>query len=129
MSAQVDELVQPIRHLSDEDRLELLRQLNKETAELVSLDELQVRYAGQWVAVALPEDEDPYHPRRGRLLAHGPDDEVVWTQANRLTYDGLLYVFYCGPVTGLDVPLVFPDDNSSFQPAWLCHSSIISSGE
>jgi len=109
MNTQVSELVKAIRRLPDEDRIKVLRQLSLEPSKLVPLDELQVRYAGRWVAVALPEDEDPHNPRQGRLLAYGPDDEVVWAQVNNLPYDGLLYVFYCGPATGLDVPVVFPD--------------------
>ncbi len=114
MSAQVNELVQAIRHLSDEDRLELLRQLNGETAELVFLDELQVRYAGQWVAVALPEGEDPNRPRHGRLLAHGPDDEAVWSQANRLNTTGFFTFSVVARRPGLTSPWYSPMTTARF---------------
>jgi len=52
--------------------------------EILSFEEMQHRYAGEWLLIAYTELDDGMNVIRGEVLAHSPDrDEIYGAIASR----------------------------------------------
>lgn len=60
------------------------------------LSELEQRYPDQWLAIVVPPGEDEYHPERGLVIAHSPDDGVVWAAVQHVHPTCLVHVYFNG---------------------------------
>jgi len=113
MSTQVKDLIQTIQQLPRPEKQlvieSVLKSLQKTASEVQSLADLRARYAGEWLAVAIPEGEDLYNPQRGRLVVHSQDRSFVWQQIDALAQGEDVYVFYNGPVAAKGFGIVFHD--------------------
>lgn len=95
---------------SELDRLiELALKLKESRKEIRDVNELKATYPDQWIALAIPEGEDQYEPKRGYLIAHGPHREAVWNIVNALPSDKGVYVFFNGPVMAKGFSITFYD--------------------
>lgn len=52
--------------------------------ELLTLDEIEARYAPDWVLIGDPVTDDLHRLQAGRVLFHGPDREAVYRKAIEL---------------------------------------------
>jgi hypothetical protein len=60
------------------------------------IDTIQNRFAQEWLLIAVDEmDEKTTTPRRGRLLAHSPQREEVYSEM--LRHKGLAFVTHGRP--------------------------------
>lgn len=122
MMLQVQELVNSFQQLSlleQQSVLEMLQQTYQERVQLESLTELTQRYPGEWLAVVIPGDEDPYSPKRGYLLAHGREREVVWQSVATLANDKDIFIFYTGPNAAKGFVITFHDGTDTPEVAEL----------
>jgi len=89
--------------------IELALKLKETKQEIRDIDELKATYPGQWIALAIPEGEDQYEPKRGYLISHSPHREAVWAIVNAMPSDEGVYVFFNGPVMAKGFSLTFYD--------------------
>jgi len=107
---------------SELDRLiELALKLKESKEEIRDLNELKATYPNQWIALAIPEDEDRYEPQKGYLIAHSPHREAVWTIVHALPSDQDVYVFFNGPVTAKGFSITFHDTEDKPEVASVGH--------
>ena len=50
-------------------------------SEVLSIEEMKSRYAGEWVLIAEPEVDEHLRVQRGRVVAHDADRDLVDRQA------------------------------------------------
>ncbi len=93
--------------------IELALKLKESKKEVRDIDEFRAAYPGQWVALAIPEGEDQYEPKKGYLISHSPHREAVWAIVNAMPSDEGVYVFFNGPVMtkGFSVTFYDREDN------------------
>jgi hypothetical protein len=93
--------------------IELALKLKETKQEIRDIDEFKATYPGQWIALAIPEGEDQYEPKRGYLISHSPHREAVWAIVNAMPSDEGVYVFFNGPVMpkGFSVTFYDREDN------------------
>ena len=107
-----EDLVQTIRQLAPAEKEQVIAsvlQLLRAETEVKDLADLKTRYPDEWLAILIPEGEDRYSPRRGRLIAHSPDRSFVWQQVNSLPASEDIYVFLNGPVATKGFGITFHD--------------------
>jgi hypothetical protein len=61
---------------------------------ILTLEEIETRYDGEWVLLADIESDPGPVFRRGRVLWHGTDQDECWAKASETTAStvGVLYV-------------------------------------
>jgi len=89
--------------------IELALKLKETKEELRDIDEFKATYPDQWIALAIPEGEDRYEPKRGYLISHSPHREAVWAIVNAMPSDEGVYVFFNGPVMAKGFSVTFYD--------------------
>ena len=89
--------------------IELALKLKESKEEIRDIDEFKATYPGQWIALAIPEGEDQYEPKRGYLISHSPHREAVWAIVNAMPSDKGVYVFFNGPVMAKGFSVTFYD--------------------
>jgi hypothetical protein len=89
--------------------IELALKLKESKEKIRDIDELKATYPGQWIALAIPEGEDQYEPKRGYLISHSPHREAVWAIVNAMPSDEGVYVFFNGPVMAKGFSVTFYD--------------------
>ena len=89
--------------------IELALKLKETKEEIRDIDEFKAAYPGQWIALAIPEGEDQYEPKRGYLISHSPHREAVWAIVNAMPSDKSVYVFFNGPVMAKGFSVTFYD--------------------
>ena len=89
--------------------IELALKLKESKEEIRDIDEFKATYPGQWIALAIPEGEDRYEPKRGYLISHSPHREAVWAIVNAMPSDKGVYVFFNGPVMAKGFSVTFYD--------------------
>jgi hypothetical protein len=47
-------------------------------AEILSFEEIQHRYEGEWVLIAYTEIDQDLKPIAGEVIAHSPDRDIVY---------------------------------------------------
>jgi hypothetical protein len=52
--------------------------------EVLTMDEIQARYAPNWVRIAEPESDEMQRLLRGKVVFHGPDGDECWRKATEL---------------------------------------------
>jgi len=52
--------------------------------EVLTIEEIRVRFAPEWVLIGDPETDEFQHLRAGRVLFHSPDREAVYQKAIEL---------------------------------------------
>ncbi len=112
MTPKTEELIQMIERLPRPEKdhvIEALLKLMEGEEEVQDLEELRSQYPGEWLAIVIPEGEDRYDPKRGRLIAHSPDRTVVWREVARLPENEDVYVFFNGPVAVKGFEVFFYD--------------------
>jgi hypothetical protein len=55
--------------------------------EMLTVDEIQARYAPEWVLIVEPRTDDEQRLLGGRVLFHGPDRDEVYRKARELQLD------------------------------------------
>ena len=101
--------------------IELALKLKESKEEIRDIDELKATYPGQWIALAIPEGEDQYEPKRGYLISHSPHREAVWAIVNAMPSDKGIYVFFNGPVMAKGFGLTFYDREDKPEVASVGH--------
>lgn len=89
--------------------IELALKLKETKEELRDIDEFKATYPDQWIALAIPEGEDRYEPKRGYLISHSPHREAVWAIVNAMPSEEGVYVFFNGPVMAKGFSVTFYD--------------------
>jgi hypothetical protein len=56
--------------------------------EVLTLKEIEERYAPDWVLIADPEIDDKLEVVRGKVIFHSPVRDEVWDKARELGIDG-----------------------------------------
>ena len=56
--------------------------------EMLTLKEIERRYAPNWVLIAEPEIDDQLEVIRGKVVFHSPVRGEVWDKARELKLDG-----------------------------------------
>ncbi len=52
--------------------------------ETLTMDEIKVRYAPDWVLIDEPETDEMQRLLRGRVVFHGSDSDECWDKAREL---------------------------------------------
>jgi hypothetical protein len=55
--------------------------------EFLTMDEIKVRYAPDWVLIAEPELDDKLEVHGGRVVFHSADGDACWYKARELNLD------------------------------------------
>ena len=106
---EVVEQFQQLPFLEQEDLLKTLHQTHLRSMKPQLLSELKFRYLGEWLAVVIPKDEEPYDPAFGILLAHHTDRSTLWDLVEKSAAHQNIYVFYSGPIAAKGFGVVFHD--------------------
>ena len=115
MATNVQEIIRTIEQLSAAEREYVVRSVLKtlpSKGEVQSLASLKRQYPNEWLAIVIPDGEDAYDPRRGRLVAHNTDRSTVWEQMNLLSTSEDVFVFFNGPIAPKGFGLVFYDTDT-----------------
>ena len=65
-------------------------------SEVLTLEEIQTRYPGEWVLVGEPETDDALRVQRGTVIHHSPDRDEVYRRAVELR-PGRFATLFTGP--------------------------------
>jgi hypothetical protein len=74
--------------------------------EVLTWEEIQRRYDGEWVAIAEPDVTDDLEILGGRLVYHGPDYEEAYERLRLLGLRGSLVEFVGASLTVDGAPAV-----------------------
>src|SRR5947209_7388552 len=55
--------------------------------EMLTMEEIEARYAPDWVLIAEPQTDDQLRVLRGKVVFHSPDRDEIYRQAMRLKLD------------------------------------------
>ena len=64
--------------------------------EVLTIEEIEARFAPDWVLIGDPQTDENQGLRGGRVLFHGPDRDEVYRKARELRLDRIA-VRYLGP--------------------------------
>jgi hypothetical protein len=64
--------------------------------EMLTIDEIESRYAPDWVLIGEPQVDEKLSVLGGKVLFHSPDRDEVWRKAGELGLDRTA-VRYLGP--------------------------------
>lgn len=121
MTSKVEGLITAIEELSpaELDRLakRVLQLRDAQRREIKSLDEIKKAWPNEWLAVSIPDGEDRYEPRHGRLMAHSSDYEDVWEIVETMPEDEDVYVFFNGPIATKGYSIIFHDTDNTPEAA------------
>ncbi len=73
--------------------------------EFLTIEEIETRYAPDWVLIVEPDVDEFQHVRGGKVLFHSPDRDAVWHKAFELKL-GHIAVRYLGTIPD-DMVFVF----------------------
>lgn len=76
----------------------------------MTIEEIKVAYADQWVLAEVLEEDDLGNPTNAKVLAHSPDRDVTYAALQAAESRGHLYHFYTGeiPKKGYAVAVACP---------------------
>ena len=66
-------------------------------AKVMTMDEIERKYDGEWVLIGDPEHDELWNVLRGELLWHSPDKDALMERANAGTPHSTAILFM-GPV-------------------------------
>jgi hypothetical protein len=49
----------------------------KEKTKIMTIEEIRACYPQEWVIIAAPESDSDFNVRRGKVLAHSPERELI----------------------------------------------------
>ena len=55
--------------------------------ELLTIEEIEARYAPDWVLIAEPQTDDMQRLLAGKVVFHSPDRAAVWAKVGELNLD------------------------------------------
>ena len=65
----------------------------------LSVDEVRVKFDGEWILLDVTAFDELHVPSYGRILAHSPDPDVVHqAMPSRDAHPGPLYLFFAEPL-------------------------------
>jgi hypothetical protein len=64
--------------------------------EVLTIEEIEARYAPEWVLIAEPQTDEALNILAGKVLFHSPDRDEVYRKAQELRLDRIA-VRYLGP--------------------------------
>jgi hypothetical protein len=64
--------------------------------EVLTIEEIEARYAPEWVLIAEPQTDEALNVLAGKVLFHSPDRDEVYRKAQELRLDRIA-VRYLGP--------------------------------
>jgi hypothetical protein len=69
-------------------------------AEVLTLEEMKLRYDGEWILVACTEMDAQLNPIRGEVVAHSVDRDTIYDEiaAHRHAQTGTLAIEYMGDI-------------------------------
>jgi hypothetical protein len=56
--------------------------------EMLTIEEIEARYAPDWVLIADPQTDEMQRVLGGRVVFHSPDRAAVWKKFGELKLDG-----------------------------------------
>jgi hypothetical protein len=74
--------------------------------ELLTMEEMEERYANEWVVMVDIESDPGPVIRRARVAWHGTDREAAWDYVGSLPTPFHVGVFYMGPVVDDGVAII-----------------------
>jgi hypothetical protein len=73
----------------------IVRPAETERDEILTIEEIEARYAPEWVLIGEPQTEEDLSLRGGKVLFHSPDRDEVYRRARELR-PGRFAVRYLG---------------------------------
>ncbi|MFI5454423.1 MAG: hypothetical protein ACHRXM_03145 [Isosphaerales bacterium] len=55
--------------------------------EVLTMQEIEARYAPDWVLIAEPQTDDKLEVLAGKVVFHSPERDAVWRKAQELKLD------------------------------------------
>ena len=115
MVMSVQEIIRSVEQLPLSERELVVRSIMKtiqDNEHVQSVASIEKQHPDEWLAIIIPDGEDAYDPKRGRLIAHGPDRSGVWEQVNALPATENIFVFFNGPVAAKGFGIAFYDTDT-----------------
>lgn len=113
---QIQELVNTFQELSPTEQQSLLNTLQRAylaNTQPERLEDLQIRYPDEWIAVVILDGEDRYASQRGYLLAHHQQRSMVWQRVEARGADQDIFVFFTGSIPAKGFAITFHDSADS----------------
>jgi len=54
---------------------------------MLTIEEIEARYAPDWVLIAEPQTDESQHLLRGKVIFHSPNRDEIWQKARELKLD------------------------------------------
>ncbi len=120
MTMSVQEIIRSVEQLPFAQRELVVQTIVKGmqgNQRVQGLASIKSQYPDEWLAIIIPDGEDRYEPKRGRLIAHSLDRSRVWEQVEKLPSTENVFVFFNGPIAAKGFGMAFHDTDASFSTA------------